>query len=284
MKLQLFKLAIYLSAAALLAGCEGAVTVDMSAAAPADRQITSVAVDVAGLEFERSDGSTEKLEFTSSLPTDLIDVLDTDDLRLFTDESLPDGTYTGVRLLFDEDIDATVFHATDGEFPLLYAEGDFADVDFTVAEDDRTNESISLMMDLRRSLTFNDDDDEYTLTPSLRAVRTAEAGQISGTVVATCPFGSSLAEGGAVYLYQGEDIDPDDVGSGGTQPFATTAVSFNFGTQATYSLRLLPPGDYTVALTCNGEIDEPGSDEDVSFVSTANVTVDEDSVTYDFGS
>jgi hypothetical protein len=166
---------------------------------------------------------------------------------------------------------------------LLYAEGDFADVDFTVAEDDRTNESLSLTLELRRSLTFNDDDDEYTLTPSLRAVRTDEAGQISGTVVATCPFGTTLAEGGAVYLYQGEDIDPDDIGSGGTQPFATTAVISNFGSQSTYELRLLPPGDYTVALTCNGEIDEPDSDDDVSFISTANVTVDEDQVTYDFG-
>ena len=55
------------------AGCNGAVTVDLAADAPADATVSSVVVDVAGVEFRRSDGTTEKLEFTQAERKDLLD-------------------------------------------------------------------------------------------------------------------------------------------------------------------------------------------------------------------
>ena len=268
-------------AAFLLAGCQGSVTLDLNADAPANPQVSSVPVDIAGVEFQRADGGTEKLEFTSSLQTDLIDVMDDNALRLFTDESLSEGSYTGVRLLVDENEEAEVFRIDGTRFPLLVAEGAYTPVEINVTEDESTRESLALTLDLRRSLSFDPDNNEYTLTPALRAVRADEAGQVGGTIATACPSGTSMQTGGAVYLFEGEDIEADDIGGAGEDPYATTTVFTDF-TQFTYDLRFLPPGDYTLALTCNGNIDEPGSDEDIEFIRTANVSVDADTVTYDF--
>lgn len=271
------------AAAFLLAGCQGSVTLDLNADAPANPQVSSVPVDIAGVEFERADGSSEKLEFTSNLRTDLIDVMDDNALRLFTNESLSEGSYTGVRLLVEQDDAAEVVRIDGTRFALLVAEGAYTPVEITVAEDESTRESLALTLDLRKSLSFDADANEYTLTPALRVVHTDEAGQVSGTVAVTCPVGTSLQQGGAVYLFEGEDVEPDDIGGAGEDPYATTTVVTGFA-QATYALRLLPPGDYTLALTCNGDADEPSTDDDVEFVSPVNVSIDADSVTYDFGS
>lgn len=262
-----------------LGGCSGSVSLDLSADAPADPQIAGINVDVLGVEFERSDGGTEKLEFTAGEPADLITLLEGGSFALFTNEELPDGTYTGVRLLLDDD-DATVVLSNGRELPAQLAAGTFAPVDFTIEEDETSSHELLLTLDLRRSLSFDDANDEYTLTPILRAVATGDAGQISGTVSTGCPAGTSLQTGGAVYLFAGEDIEPDDIDAADPEPYATTAVVSGFGTS--YALRALPPGDYTMALTCNGNDDAPSGSDDIRFQRTVNISVDGDSITHNF--
>jgi hypothetical protein len=44
-------------------------------------------------------------------------------------------------------------------------------------------------------------------------------------------------------------------------------------TALVYSLRFLPAGDYTLALTCNGNEDELGVDNDLRFRNVSNVRV-----------
>ncbi|HEY5810747.1 MAG TPA: DUF4382 domain-containing protein [Povalibacter sp.] len=256
----------------LLAGCNGAVTVDLAADAPADTTVSNVVVDVAGVEFRRSDGTTEKLEFTQAERKDL---LDNSAFRMFTNETLGEGTYTGVRLLL-EDNDANRVTRVDGrQFPLNIAEGEYAEVDLTVVKDESSHDDLALSLDLRKSLSFNDDNDEYTLTPALRSTPADKAAQISGNVDIRCSAGSSLAQGGAVYLFTGADIEPNDIGSA-VVPYATAAViADQFSGFSTYSLRYLTPGDYTIAVTCNGDEDEASVDNDIDFVGTANVSVDD---------
>lgn len=260
--------------AMVLAGCQGTVTVDLSSNPAADPQVSDVIVDVAGLEFERADGTTQKLEFTSATQTDLVSLAQ-NDLRMFTDESLEEGTYTGVRLLIEDNESASVSRSDGTEYPLVVAEGDYTAIDFTVTEDESSRENLALTLDLRKSLSFNEDELEYTLTPTLRAVRTDEAAQITGGVDIDCPVGESLEEGGAVYLFSGEDVTPDDIGSS-VSAYATAAVNVDlFAGQRSYALRLLPPGDYTIALTCNGHEDDPATDDDIDFIGTTNVQIDE---------
>lgn len=269
-------------AACGLGGCRGSVSMELAADAPADPRIAGINVDVLGVEFERTDGGTAKLQFTSSERTDLILLLEDGALGLFTDEELPDGTYSGVRLLLEDNDDATIVTIDGREFPIVLAEGAYAPVDFTIEEDESSRHDLLLTLDLRKSLGFDDANDEYTLTPKLRAIDPLDAGQIAGNISTACPAGTSLQEGGAVYLFAGEDIAPDDIDSADPEPYATTAVVANFGASFSYALRALPPGDYTLALTCNGDDDAPSTSDNVRFQRTVNISVDRDSVTHDF--
>jgi hypothetical protein len=260
----------------LLAGCDGVFTVDLGTDPPADPAIADVQANLLGVELRKADSTSTTLEFRDSEPVDLRDLATASTpMRLFTSETLPTGDYTGIRLLFDAGVDAKVVDTTGSTFPLQLVAGNFADMDFTVEEDKRSTETLSLALDLRQSLAFDDATDEYTLTPVLRSVRTADAAQVSGTVSVTCPTGSTMLEDGAVYLYQGTNIDPDDLDGAGAEPYATTRIVRDLasGGALTFALRFLPAADYTLALTCQGNTDVLGASNDLVFSNTQNISL-----------
>lgn len=269
----------------LLAGCEGEVTMDLGTELPSDPNITQVVANVRGLEFTTSSGGTETLEFSDSEPVELIALAnDNGVLRLFTSEQLSEGNYTGVRLLFDEDRldDAFVSLANGTEYPLNIAQGDYATLSFGVEDDEDSSESFTLLLDLRKSLRFDDDTDEYALTPVMRAVNTQDMSRIDGLVSVTCPAGGSLGRG-AVYLYQGENVTPDDIDGTDPEPFATSPVfTSQDGGSFFYALRYLPAGNYTLALSCIGNDEDPGEDDDLEFRNAIDVQLDDsESITQD---
>jgi hypothetical protein len=262
----------------LVAGCEVRFTADLGTDAPADPDISRVEANVLGLDFRRDDGTSVTLEFRTGELVDLVDLTQGDPLRLFTDEQLPPGRYTGVRLLFDEDEGENTVTVGNDEFPLLLANGEFAAVAFLVEDEERSQEKLTLMLDLRQSLSFDEARAEYTLAPRLRAIRTDDAARIEGTVTVACPAGTSLTTGGAVYLFSGADVQPDDLDGAGAEPLATTRVVDPIIARPRYALRYLPAGDYTLALTCTGDEDVLAIDDDLAFRNIANVRVDADDV------
>lgn len=274
MNARLRNAALLPAAVLLLAGCDARLTVDLNTNPPADPAITRIDTNLRGLDFRKSDGSSDTLEFRAGELVDLLDLQDDGTLRLFTDETLPAGRYTGVRLLFDEAEGDNVVARGAVESPLRLQEGAFAAVDFQVEDDESSDESISLVLDLRQSLSYDDAVDEYTLTPALRAVSTGAAARVEGTVATACPTGTSLSEGGAVYLYAGSGVTPDDVDGAAAEPYATTRVSVD-GAAPSYALGLLEAGQYTLALTCRGNEDERGVSEDLGFRSVVDVDLDE---------
>ncbi|MDY6945322.1 MAG: DUF4382 domain-containing protein [Pseudomonadota bacterium] len=263
---------------AVLAGCEGEVTMDLGSELPADPNVTQVVANVRGLEFTTGGGGTRTLEFNDSDALDFIELADDNGLvRLFTGEELPEGNYTGVRLLFDDDRadDAFVSTAAGTQFPLNLADGDYASLSFSIEDNDSSSESFTLLLDLRQSLSFDDGDDEYTLTPVMRAVNSADMSRIDGNVSVNCPAGDDLSTG-AVYLYDGEDVRPDDIDGTGVEPFATAPIfTGQNGNSFFYSLRYLPAGDYTLALSCIGNDEDPLADDDLEFRNVRNLELDD---------
>lgn len=263
------------ASALLLTGCDAAwITVDLGSDPPADPGITAVQVNLLGLEFRKGDSASETLEFRDAEIVDLLDLRDADPLRLFTNEELPAGAYTGVRLLFDPDQDQSRVTTGDGDVRLRVAAGAFTAVSFTVEEGTRSREEFTLMLDLRQSLSFDEGNDRYTLTPALRSVRTADAARIEGQVAVVCPAGTVLPDRGAIYLYSGRNVAPDDLDGAGEEPFATTGVTDPGTAEFRYALRYLPAGSYTLAFTCRGDDEVPGFDEDLDFRSVGNVEID----------
>ena len=275
------RLAIIIAVAAL-AGCESKISVELATEAPADLEISQVNVLLRGVEFQKDSGGTDSLEFDSSEPVNLMNLLDSNFLRLFTDEELGDGRYTGVRLLFDDeeddDRDNQLILTSGEEIDLTFGTTDeFSEVDFTVDKDDSSSDSIVLTLDLRQSLPLLDNDTETTvLTPVLRAIREEDAGGIAGNVSVSCPANSSLA----IYLFLGEDITPDDRDGAGVEPYLTTGVGVNgSSTTSGYAFSFLPEGGYTLASTCRGDEEDPGVSDDLDFRNVINVDVEAESTT-----
>ena len=65
----------------LLAGCEGTVTADLATDPPADSAIRNVQVNLRGLDFRMSDGTSTTLEFSSGELVDLVDFQLRDSMR-----------------------------------------------------------------------------------------------------------------------------------------------------------------------------------------------------------
>ncbi len=259
----------------LLAGCQGQVSAELTTERPADGALRQVVASLAGLEFEKADGTTKQVAFTANKLVNLNGFQNGSLLSLLANESLPEGTYTGVRLVFDTDTAGRfVSDSLARRFSLQLAAGSYADFDFKVEKDKSSRAEIILTLDLRQSLRFEGATGLFTLAPYLRSVPTADASTITGTVSVTCDAGTSLASGGAVYLYRGVDLVPDDRDGSGIEPYATGVVTLNSVT-GVYSYRVLdlPAGDYTVAATCDGLLENPVTDDVLVFRGIRNVKV-----------
>ena len=261
--------------ALLLSGCDAAwITVDLGTDPPADPEISAVQVNLLGLEFRKGDSTTTTLEFRDGELVDLLDLRDAEPLRLFTNEELPAGSYTGVRLLFDPDQEQSRVTTSAGDTRLRLAAGTFAAVSFTVEDEKESREEFTLMLDLRQSLSFDEANDSIHADAGLavRSYRRRRAGR--GQRRGRLSVGTVLREEGAIYLYSGRNVQADDLDGAEAEPFATTGV-IDSGTAALrYALRFLPAGNYTLAFTCQGDEEVPGSSENLDFRSVENIEVD----------
>jgi hypothetical protein len=261
-----------------LAGCDNfRFTADLATDAPSNASATSVEVNLLGLDFRREDGTDRTLEFSNPQVVNLLDLETGDPMRLFTDEDLPAGHYIGVRLLFDSDEDPNQVTTSTGEFPIVLADDAFASVAFTVEESSGTNsggnKSLSLLLDLRQSLSFDGVAEEYTLTTHVRVVPANDAAQVQGNVLVDCTETGSLDTIGAVYLFSDHDVEPDDLDGFGVEPFATTRVTASGTGGFLYTLRFLPADDYTLAFTCRGNRDDVSVDDDLDFSRVQNISL-----------
>jgi hypothetical protein len=266
------KRTLSIAASLFLANCEGTITTDLAVEAAADPDIRQIVVPFAGVEFRRDDGSSARVEFNSTEALDLLDLVGGQSLRLLTNEELPSGSYTGIRLLFGTTSrdDTYVIDGIGGARELTIVEGDYAETAFTIADDERSHDSLVVALELRLSLSVSNE--RYRLAPYLRAVHADDAGTIEGTVTAPC-LTNAAARSPAVYLFQGEGIAPDDFGSSGAQPFATAPV-IQTVERFTYELRFIPEGRYTLSFTCRGDREDPTVDDAIEFRGTRNIRLE----------
>lgn len=269
-----------MAASLFLASCEGTMTTDLTTEAPADPTLQQVVAPFTGVEFRRTDGGTELFSFDEAERIDLLSFIDGTPVRLLTDEDLPEGTYDGVRLVFDEGAanSAYVMDGLGAQRELTVASSDYAPMDFTVEEDESVSDEITLTLDLRMSLSVSEDN-RYSLQPKLRSIRTEEAGELEGLVSAGCLSDATTTRTrAAVYLFEGENVAPDDIDGQGIEPYATAGVVLD-GNGFNYLLRFIEPGAYTVAFACDASEEDPLTDDDIAFRATATVDINEGETT-----
>lgn len=261
-----------------LTACQGEISADLTTSAPADPDIQQVVTELSGVELRKEDGGTEVLEFEDPEFLDLLEWLDGNPVRLFTDENVPEGQYDGIRLLFAPEDDQNFVVANGREFPLDLTAGNYAPIGFEVKEEDSSRLAITLTLDLRQSLSFSTGQELYTLSPVLRSVVTEDAGAVTGDVIVNCPTGTSLEQGGAVYLFAGSGVTADDRDAQGEEPHATVPT---FLTQDgfAYEHLFVAPGDYTLAVTCEGHEEDPAADDALRFIAVHDVRIEKGTTT-----
>ncbi|HET7922736.1 MAG TPA: DUF4382 domain-containing protein [Gammaproteobacteria bacterium] len=148
-------------------------------------------------------------------------------------------------------------------------------IDFTLPTNGQVN--ITIDFDLRKSIIQDPNDPtKFILRPVLRAVNNDDQGTISGIVSASLISATTTCSP-TVYVYRG-DVTPTDVdvnaAPGTTQPVTSALVGLNDTTGAfNFTAAFLPPGAYTVAFTCEANLDFPDSAENIAFTSIKHVTV-----------
>ena len=147
--------------------------------------------------------------------------------------------------------------------------------------------------DLRKSVNDPEAFADYHLKPALRLIDMSESGNIVGTVETSllstegCNGDVNTGDGFAVYVYEGGE--GTNIGEEGSEdaPLTSASISLNNDTAMwEYIVGYVPPGEYTVAFTCQA-VDDSAEvpDDGIEFVESADspvmVVADQDS-TADF--
>ena len=260
---RLLRFCSLLALGAVLSGCDdGRVDFTLSADAPA-QSLQNVFVVIDGVTLRRDDDSEERIRLDSPARVDLMRY-NSSDYTLIGAEALDKGNYTGIRLDFRDVQGCTSGHCvvstSNGQTPVTIEGADtFAPLDFKVSNKGKSY-VVQLRMDLRLSLSPGTN--SRPLRPVLRAARDTRAATVSGTVsnsiVNACNRSNNV--GIAVYAFKGRDIAPDDYDGTDPDPVASAPVTGSSGNWR-YTLSTLPPDDYTLALTCYGDREDPSRDD-----------------------
>jgi hypothetical protein len=106
-------------------------------------------------------------------------------------------------------------------------------------------------------------------------VDNTEVGSLTGSVDSATASAEGCAP--AAYVYEGSGVTPDDEGSD-TAPLTSATIDLDEASgDYTFTVGFLTEGDYTVAWTCEADMDDPEADDEIAFEAStdATVTVDE---------
>jgi len=218
-------------------------------------------------------------EDTDSITIDLLDVQGLDNILIVDGIELEVGKYQNIRLrIIDSNIDLTYVEEAGGEHkPLKQPSNELKLGGFTV--EDSGVQSFILEFNLPKAMTYNPGPDRYILKPrGVRIVDIEAAVTIAGVVddalfdgVAPCDAKPEAEVGNAVYLYRGHDLDTDALGDLFDPDIDTDAAanliephaSEKVAEDGSYMFGYLHPGDYTLAFSCDAEMDDPDYDDGI---------------------
>lgn len=257
-----------------LAACEARVNVEL-AAADLDG-VAAVHVALEGVDLLDENGSLHMLHSNQDDTVDLRELVDGQSLLLVDSAEVEADRYTGLRLRF-ADTGHSVERNDDSDAELTIDSADaFTDIDVDIGEDDTA--TVLATLDLRFSLRYDSSTDTYTLVQVLRAVDADSAASLTGTLTpevvesSSCRQGRVAGTGVAVYLFDQDANALVDYRHGLSGPVASARVQTSSGSYY-YDLANLAPGTYTVAWTCDADAETPEADNDLTFQSSASITL-----------
>lgn len=238
----------------------------------------SVMVQFDGIEIQPADGERLTFTFDSPKQIDLLALQGNNSEPLLDGEQVPAGDYEWMRVMVTGNrtsLESYIELEADGtQHPLWVPSGDQTGLKlvqgFTVPVGGSADFTIDF--DLRKSITKSGQSgDAYILTPALRLVNNVEVGTLTGSVDTATASADTCAP--SAYVYSGSDVTPDDEGSD-TSPLTSALISMDEATgNYTFTVGFLSEGDYTLAWTCQADLDEAATDEDILFEDFVNVSI-----------
>jgi hypothetical protein len=274
----------------VLAGCNsesagyGTLSLDITDAPVDSAQEVNVVFN--GIEIQGANGARTEILYDAPRTLNLLDYQGGATASLLHNETLAAGDYEWIRLLVDASREAggsNIVMDNGAEHDLYVPSGSQTGLKLVSGFTVPVNESVAFTIDfdLRKSIVVTGQQNPtYMLKPALRLVDNSQVGSITGSVSSTTVSSLGSCEtGAAVYVYEGADATPGDVGGDGTEPVVTAMVDTQVTnvTSYDYTVAFLTEGDYTVAFTCNADQDEPESAETMTFTDTQNASVTADS-------
>mgnify|MGYP002639626658 CR=1 FL=1 len=253
-----------------------------------------VVVQFSAVEL-RGDDASQTLNFIFDTPKaiNLLSLQEGTTESFITDETVPAGVYNEIRLLVDAET------GTRDTYLIL---SDFSEHEMTVPSGSTSGlkvkgpitvpangiSSFTIDFDVRKSIVQSGNVNsangvKYHLKPVLRILDNNEVGMIAGLVDSNLLTDASCSDAdidtfNSVYIFEGSGIVADDIDGDLVEPITTALVKYNSTDDVyEYKAAFLSAGDYTVALTCNSDVENVESDEDLQFAGTqaATVTVNE---------
>ncbi|MDH3450209.1 MAG: DUF4382 domain-containing protein [Gammaproteobacteria bacterium] len=286
-------------------------------------EVSAVNLRVLALQLRRQDDDAkDAIEIDlrdpdgNALEFNLLDYQEGETFPLFNDERVPAGVYAHARLVLeapaktpkvcagqDPEGGSHVIRKADGPVPIFVPSGSNNGVKlvspFRVPRDGEA--AVVIDFDLRQALHRPSGQHCYFLRPTFRVEAVKDTGRIVGTVQPSMLDGSNglcsdddPMSYNAVYVYRGADKTPGDIDAvddaddddGQADPMATATVKLDDVTgDYEYVVGFLSPGNYTLAFTCQADLDripnsegstddEKQANDDIVFQDAQNAVVE----------
>ena len=291
MKKSLISYSIALASMAAMTGCGGSS--NDSGTGTLNLSITDGAIDSAKNVFVTFSGvevGSQQFDFDEPKKIDLLDLQGSASAPLLEGVVLDAGSYQGMRLkvVTDGDLDTYIVLDNDDAYELDIPSGSTSGLKLNRNFDISVNGTVNFTIDfdLRKSITVsspNSGTPNYKLRPTLRITDNSEIGHVKGLVdgtLLTSVCGDNVSH--AVYIFDGSGAVPNDENVE-VSPVISPVASSLLDDLGNYEIGFLNAGNYTLALTCTADLDDPELDDDFVFVQQANVTIEsKNTTTYDF--
>ena len=245
--------------------------------APVDNA-TQVWIQFAGLSIKPVDGDAIDFPFSSPMNINLLNLYGNRSEALISNEAVPGGEYEWIRLdvnaIYDSVLDSYIVLNDGSEHELDIPSGSNTGLQINNVGliEPNTKVNLTIDFDLSRSVVVSSGD--YHLKPVLRLVDNDEVGTLTGEVdegllVVNCSD-ADPGTGNAIYVFA-NNITPDDIDGNYPEPVTVAKVEYNSTTgNYEYEVGFLPEGRYTVAFTCQSDLDDPEADDAIVFGDVRN--------------
>jgi hypothetical protein len=252
--------------------------------APVDG-LTRVVVQFVAIEMKMQSGEWIKYSLPAPQQIDLLALQGMTRVDLLVNMPIKPGDYKQVRFIVDETPMANFVEMAGGgvadlEVPNGSTIGLKIRSKFTIPASKLVNFTVDF--DLRRSVKQDRKSGQYSLKPKMRLLIDDNVNVIRGAVAPLLLIDPSCSDSNvdshnAAYVYSGHNVVPDDINElslTNVEPITTTIIKYDSSVGLyVYEAAFLPEDDYTIAFTCNADLEDLEADDDLKFFSVQQVNI-----------